>query len=140
MPTTPKRAYPFPAGNVTPNVPYWLQQIAVAVENDVADLTFDTGWMDLPLAAGWAATEWGARYRRKSNVVYFQVSLRPRSWTAGQIIATMPAGYRPIYRTYFSSSYDGGVANEIQLNSNGQLTVIKAGNTGVIFSGSYPID
>lgn len=44
MPTTADRAYPYPAGTDTPNVPYWSQALAEAVDADVEALDERTPW------------------------------------------------------------------------------------------------
>jgi len=142
MPNTPKRAYPYPPCNVTPNVPYWIQQLAVSIENDVSDLTFDTGWLDLPVAAGWVVGTSGARYRRKANVTYMQMHIDAKTWGSDALVATLPTGFRPKYRVYLASSF-GEKLTEIQVNPDGRITAVKANtdaSKGLVTSGTWAID
>jgi hypothetical protein len=144
MPETDKRNYPYPPGGVEPDVPYWMQQLAEAVDADIADLTFDTDWIDLPITGAWVVSPGGARYRRKSNVVYMQVQLNARTWPENTSVAILPPGFRPKYRQNYVSQFGlWGESHNVQIESDGVITA-RTGNSfsnvGLTFSGSFPID
>ena len=62
----------------------------------------DTGWIALTLENSWVnfdtVTYTPARYRRRGGLVYVQGLIKDGTLTAGTILATLPAGFRPGYR------------------------------------------
>ncbi len=91
-----------------------------------------TTWTGLSYGSGWddydAATfAQGGYYKDITGIVYLRGVVKRVSGT-GTIIATLPAGFRPL-RTVGGGAYgDSGQAN-VQVASNGQITLV-SGSTG----------
>lgn len=85
----------------------------------------DTGWVSLPLVNSWvhygAPWEEGA-YRRLNNVCYIRGLIRSGVTTAGTVIATLPAGFRPVSDSHIPI-VSNGVFAVINILANGQIKV-----------------
>ena len=113
MATTLNRDYPYPDGPSAPNnVPYDLQQLAEAVDVDVAalmPLIADTGWLALTsLATGWTAPAGGSawRVRRVGDQAWLDAYQRNNagviaagSYTVGSLPASVGAPSGTAYHT-----------------------------------------
>jgi hypothetical protein len=70
-------------------------------ESTLADLTEDTGWIDLTLLNGWVnyavGTYPSAGYRKLNGVVYIRGLLKNGTVTAQTPLANLPVGFRPAY-------------------------------------------
>lgn len=102
MPTTPNNL-PYPDGNATPDVPYWLQQLAEALDAHVAD----TGWLDVAFKPGYESfnnTDFPVLVRQVGRVVYLRGLVKNTAGTdlgtAATTMFTIPEGLRPPYITY----------------------------------------
>lgn len=143
MAETATRNYPLPDSDDRPNVPYDIKRLADAIDADVADLTFDTGWRDMELFGGFIPNGNGARYRRKSNVVYWQINADADAHPVGLLhIFTMPATFRPKYLHTGTSYRVEEESREIVINPDGRVRVTNQFQSvfGLQASGSYPID
>lgn len=95
MPDTP-RGYPYPAPGTAPDVPYDMQQLAEAIDDDITDLFVDTGWIAPTLLNGWTSSSYPVAYRRKGgNEVWLRGGASPGT---GSDIFILPVGFRPAYR------------------------------------------
>lgn len=143
MAETDNRGYPYPPGGVEPNVPYWLGELAEAVDADVAALTADTGWIDLQLAPPFVTSGFGARYRRKAGVVFLQAVTDPAAFGASATLATLPEGFRPVYLWSVQSTHSTG-PREVLVNPDGVISVAPAiesnAGIGINISTSFPTD
>ena len=107
----------------------------------------DTGWLSLPMAAGWTYYS-AVQYRRIGNRVHVRGTIRDDSAviTAGTYTsATMPAGYRPGAAQYWPAVawVSGGtdVFAQTCITTAGELYVIvNGGTTGVRVSLDYLTD
>jgi hypothetical protein len=86
----------------------------------------ETAWVDLTLGNGWTvfpnpAYGTAARYRRTAaDETKFKGMIAPGTLTDGTVIATVPAGFRPLEDRYFDCAAVGGVVG-IVVGSNGQV-------------------
>ena len=90
----------------------------------------DTGWVALPFGGTWANLGGGykvAQYRRKNGVVYVDGVVKDGAIGPGQLIATLPVGFRPaayIMRTVWAN----GAARSVEIAPDGRIVV---GDTSV---------
>jgi hypothetical protein len=82
-------------------------------------------WIPLAFATSWAANTNGAGYRKIGDIVYVQGGVQ---WSGGsvgsgpQLIATLPAGFRPpAVRRFIAWLNNTGVAVRISADTNGQI-------------------
>lgn len=85
----------------------------------------DTGWIALTLAASWVA--WGSgygspQYRRKNGRVQVAGLIKNGTITAGTVIATLPAGFRPSSQEIYPA-HNGATARGVQVATNGQISL-----------------
>lgn len=89
MPETPN-GLPYPPGTgVPPDVPYWMQQLAEALDPSVAD----TNWQSLTWGSGWIDHAGRPPFVRRVGRL---VMLRGQgAGTTGTPMVTLGVGYRP---------------------------------------------
>ena len=96
----------------------------------------DTGWVNMTLNTGWTMNDYESefpQYRKIGNIVYLRGLLNATS-AAGNIIATLPEGYRP--RGYFNrfvcslNQTDNAI---VQINANGQINDHQKGTKSRMF-------
>lgn len=84
----------------------------------------DTGWINLSLNSGWTMNDYTSefpQYRKIGNIVYLRGLLNATS-AAGNIIATLPQGFRPAgYFNRFVCSLNQSDNAIVQINANGQI-------------------
>lgn len=83
----------------------------------------DTGWIALPLLAGWVAYGGGTgspRYRRKDGRVQVVGLIKNGTATAGTTLATLPAGFRPS-STEIYAVHNGTAARGVQVDTSGNI-------------------
>lgn len=106
MPNTPSLALPYPAPAAVPDVPYWLQQLAEAVDTIVADRTKDSGNVTNALTsvdtANWTVVSQQAIKVGRIVQVYLDLVYKGTAATSpadGNIanitIGALAAAYRP---------------------------------------------
>jgi hypothetical protein len=141
MGMTNQRGYPFPDDTDEVDVPSDVRALAEKVESDVVAITADTGWTDINTTqnGNWAATQDGARYRRKGGVVFIALNYMPAAYPDEAILFTLPLGFRPKYLQISQSRYDK-VNVEISINTNGQVRVTEPTTSGIAFSAQFPVD
>lgn len=103
---------------------------------------YDTGWIDMQLNTGWTCPYDSdkARYRKIGNVVYLRGLLNATA-AAGQIIATLPEGFRPSahFERFTCPHQQSGTVN-IEMGYTGQIKdYTKAANTGREFIALFGI-
>lgn len=77
-----------------------------------------------------------ARYWKDSwGVVYVEGYIK--SGTAGAIVATLPAGYRPEYQQIFSTAVSDGVAGRWVISTAGAITHLNGASTGAFLIGIH---
>jgi hypothetical protein len=141
---SPTRGYPHVPGDVVADVPEAVNALADAIDADVDELFEDTGWIDVIPESQFTVGFEGARYRRRSNIVYVQVMIvRGPAWGGETVLLTLPVGFRPTYNHWMIANNEGRMI-EVRVMSNGQLRSASASvpeKGGVlVFSGSFPID
>lgn len=97
----------------------------------------DSGWIDLPLNAGWTMNDYDTekpQYRKVGKVVMLRGLVNATS-EAGNLISTLPAGFRPIgYYNRWDCSL--GAANErvnVQVNLSGEIADWNKGTSTRMF-------
>lgn len=126
-----------PGGGVLPDVPYWLKVLADAVDADMAILFQDSGWIDMAPVSAWTVATYGARYRLKAGVVYWQIHLTRGSWSGNAPVFLLPDGFRPQYLAAAVSGYSADFT-EILIRPDGQM-LAAAGTGGLTAAGSFPV-
>lgn len=99
----------------------------------VRDNLEDSGWINLTIDSGSGqGAPYRPRYRKLNNVVYVEGVVS--NVNQGDIIATLPAGFRPTNRiTTLSSSDTIGAFISLRVNEDGQIAVHRlSGTTSVI--------
>lgn len=93
----------------------------------------DTGWVNMTLNTGWTMDDYASefpQYRKIGNIVYLR-GLVNATTAAGNIIATLPAGFRPSgYFNRFAGALNQGEFVMIQINANGQINDYGKGSNG----------
>lgn len=115
---------------------------------DPVGLHYDSGWILLPLRAGFTFSGENPMYRRLGNVIYMRgrVARTSGNWTTGNTaIGDLPAGFRPstsniLYATTIGSP---GVAGRMFITSAGVVNVnalsgTPAGTDGIPLTASFP--
>lgn len=85
----------------------------------------DSGWASLTLAASWVAYGSGygsPRYRRKNGRVQVEGLIKSGTTTAGTVIATLPASFRPASQQIYPA-HNGATARGLQVATNGQISL-----------------
>lgn len=127
-----------------------LQADVAQLQSDVSDLQAqesDSGWVNLTLNSGWSMDNYAAevpQYRKIGNIVYLR-GLVNATALAGNVIATLPVGYRPAgYFNRFACALNQGEFVMIQINANGQINDYAKGGSGRGFLSlngvSFPAD
>ena len=96
----------------------------------------DSGWINLTLNSGWTMNDYASeipQYRKIGNIVYLR-GLVNATTAAGNIIATLPAGYRPAgYFNRFVCSLNQSDNAVVQINANGQINDHQKGSKSRMF-------
>lgn len=110
--------------------------------SDIEDAISDSGWINLTLNSGWSCqynTD-VAQYRKIGNVVYLR-GLLNATQSAGQVIGTLPEGFRPSghFERFTCPHQQSGTVN-IEVGYTGQIKdYTKPNNTGREFISLYGI-
>lgn len=93
----------------------------------------DTGWITLN-------STYGTEYRCVNSVVYIHCKY-DGNISDGTRLGTLPAQYRPnnAYRFPNYNIGDTSSAIAMQIGTNGEVTILGAGNKWMNVSGSYPV-
>lgn len=120
------------------------------LENDTID-RWHTTWdtqpsVDIPLSAGWvmfSATN-KPRASKSNNVVTLSGCIKSGRVTAGTVIATLPAGFRPrndiehfLVATNVTTT---AAACRLAINAAGQITIIAGANAAAVYLGSISFE
>lgn len=92
---------------------------------NIYNATNDTGWINLPLAAGVTSAGYTPRFRKIGNQVFVEgrISFNKPTATDNVQVATLPEGYRPNYTRYdIAIASSIGVAR-LQITSAGALLI-----------------
>ena len=124
-----------------------LQTDMSAAQSDISTLQQDSGWINLSLNSGWTMNDYVAevpQYRKIGKTVYLR-GLVNATAAASNIIATLPAGYRPSgYFNRFACALNQGEFVMVQINANGQINDYGKGTNGRAFLSlngvSFPAD
>lgn len=115
---------------------------AQAAISDLEDATVDSGWINLSLNSGWSCpynTD-VVQYRKIGNVVYLR-GLLNATQAAGQVIGTLPEGFRPSgHFERFTCPRSQSEYVNIEVGYTGQIKdYTKPSNTGREFISLYGI-
>ncbi|EPS8493931.1 phage tail protein [Yersinia enterocolitica] len=106
----------------------------------------NTPWINLTLGGGWTGSVY--RYRKVLGMVQLQVSITKTPVTSGEVVATLPVGYRPTAITQtvvfaaFTSPSGGGATYPARIifNTDGSMSLHQAGGgTELNFVFMFPI-
>jgi hypothetical protein len=96
----------------------------------------DSGWINLTLNTGWSMDDYASevpQYRKIGNIVYLR-GLVNATTAAGNILATLPQGFRPSgYFNRFVCSLNQSDNAVVQINANGQINDHQKGSKSRMF-------
>lgn len=122
MPTT-TNGFPYPAGSDPHDVPYWMQQLAQAVDDaTVGTAAFATAWTAFtPTIVGTASPTVDARYKQIGKTVFFRAEIVLTAAVTAAMTFTLPVAQRFVAGT--GPSYGAIYAKDVSagLYINGQL-------------------
>lgn len=123
MAVTSNRGWPLPDGTSTPDVPYWMQQLGQAIDDDLAD----SGWVNISVAAG-VAGQAGAppQVRKIGDQVFARWGWANTGLTTANtetVVGTVPSGFRPPRTCYL---------NIVGSTGNQYAMCVVASGTGVV--------
>ncbi|HEN3601663.1 TPA: prophage tail fiber N-terminal domain-containing protein [Yersinia enterocolitica] len=95
----------------------------------------NTPWINLTLGGGWSGSVY--RYRKVLGMVQLQVSIAKTGVTSGEVVTTLPVGYRPTAITQtvvfaaFTSPTGGGATYPARIifNTDGTMALHQSGST-----------
>ena len=115
------------------------------LEEQVAELTADTGWLPLTLLNGVVAYGDGInapRYRKVGKTVYLTGGVKNIT-TRDTIIATLPEGFRPANGFPFvqNTSHENNKAQFVRWNisANGNITMAYISASEIVVEDWFPI-
>lgn len=114
-----------------------MQAIA---ERVAALLTANVGVPYVPLGTNGVVMTWGGTVQIATRSGWVWVLLNPTktSWTSGETIATLPAGYRPVSSVYASCIVAASAAaTSVLLTSGGLLQTVGAVTSGGGLVGAF---
>jgi hypothetical protein len=100
----------------------------------------DTGWLTAAPQGGWANVNTSVKVRRIHGVAYLALgAYNAVAWTAGSVIAVLPAGFAPATQVNLLGDWSGG-AREVNVLPSGNVVInaAQSGGSGVVGSGSWP--
>ncbi|HEN3579541.1 TPA: prophage tail fiber N-terminal domain-containing protein [Yersinia enterocolitica] len=106
----------------------------------------NTPWINLTLGGGWSGSVY--RYRKVLGMVQLQVSIAKTGVTSGEVVTTLPVGYRPTAITQtvvfaaFTSPTGGGATYPARIifNTDGTMALHQSGSTTELnFVFMYPL-
>lgn len=133
--------FPFPVpGDPMKNLPATVQQLAEALDDYLAALAAVAGHNgSISAVNGWAVTGGGEMpLARRAGFVCIVLNITKASWNGGDLIATLPAGFRPPFRVYGQGEYNGA-GRPINIDTDGTLRASMAQTTGIVGSIVYPV-
>lgn len=95
-------------------------------------------WADCGLQNGW--TNYGGGHatatftRTTSDVIMLKGLVRNGSTTTGDVICTLPVGYRPNYRLLFAVAMGGTIVGRIDIDTSGNVIYMYGNNSWVSLS------
>jgi hypothetical protein len=101
--------------NGSPGVIAWMNAM---------DPLVPTAWTGATLLNSWVnfgAPDQGARYRKIGGVVYLQGLIRSGTATAGTIVLTLPAGFRPAATLVFAT-FNASGATRLDVDASGNVS------------------
>lgn len=102
----------------------------------------DSGWIDLPLASGISAhnsTSFPCKYRKIGNKVYVRGCVKGFTETE-KVVATLPAGFRPVSSFYMQKATDGGKTDTFNVRTNGEIKRVNTTQTAQAVGNYHFID
>jgi len=105
--------------------------------------TAGTNWRDwssappngLTLSGGWSASGKNLTYEKVNGVVHLSGRIGGGTITAGTVIATLPAGYRPQFDQYFAITCGAGLATVGIISviaATGAITIVSVSNNTLL--------
>lgn len=136
MPTTPG-GIPYPADSDVPDVPYWMQQQAEAVDQFIGD----TGWVDGTVTIA-ATTGSYIRARRVGEQVEVIVNISGGATipTGNSAIGNLPAGMAPSVTSRRLPAYLNAMTCMFYVSTGGEVGVTNdsgAARSSALGGGTY---
>lgn len=97
----------------------------------------DTGWSALTLASGVSeqnTSQYPCRYRKINSQVFIDGCVKGLTAT-GQIVCTLPEGYRPSKSYYFQSATNAGKTDTFRVHTDGRIEYMST--TGTVAASNY---
>lgn len=139
MGTTSPLGIPYPdPGDPLSDIQADMQALAEFVDDVITALSAvaAVGWTAATLGTGWTGT---VEYARSAGMVTVELDgVTKASWSAGDVIATLPAGFRPS-RTVHEMGELSGSTRPIQVTSAGEVQASAAGSGGIYGSITFPV-
>jgi hypothetical protein len=133
--TTPNRLYPYPIGGDSVDVAGDIQDLAVALDQDVdaiADLLAATrttvlrgSWTNLGYANGWGDNPSAyvpLQYVVINSICYLRGNGYGRAAQMNLGMTVLPVGVRPLYNTNFAIIGGRGLLCNLNINTGGVIT------------------
>lgn len=101
----------------------FLRNLENGVFGEWVSIRFDTGWYTLSLTSGvnpQNESQYPCRYRKVNDRVYVDGCVKGLS-AAGQIVATLPEGYRPSKSYYYQTPTNGGKTDTFRVHTDGRI-------------------
>lgn len=129
---TPTYSFPYPAPGDPPNGPVQLEELALAVEEEVARIDNELAGDSWQALTGGGGSGWDYdenAYRKRAGVVTVQIDTQRSGGdtSPGNVVfGTLPSGYRPS-RTIFGTvmNQQNGVPHLFQVETDGTVTGIQ---------------
>lgn len=103
----------------------------------------DTGWAALPLVPSWVnfggGTYADAQYRRVNGVVHVRGLIKGGTTVAGQTVANLPGGFRPVRQSFKSVAVAGGVG-QVEVAADGRIIHSSMSTTWTALEFSFPAE
>ncbi|MGG7509441.1 hypothetical protein [Plantibacter sp. YIM 135249] len=94
-----------------------------------------------PFASGWSGVfigGWnGLAFRKRDGILYLNGAYNKASWVAGELVMTLPVGYRPSRQTRVFAY--GSAFHSVDIYVDGSVRMTIAGGGSVVVAGVIPI-
>lgn len=139
MGTTSPLGIPYPdAGDPLANVRADIQALAEYVDDTIAALSAvsATSWATAtPLGSGWSGT---AQYKRGAGAVQVVLDgIAKSSWSTGDTMFTLPAGFRPSRTIFCPPGQIGGSIRLWKVLTTGEVQTDGSGTSGIYGSAVF---
>jgi hypothetical protein len=118
------------------------------LETEITPLLADSGWVTVgatgapAYGSGWSGYSGGgysaAAFRKIGGTVQLNGVAAKSSWSSGDALFTLPAGYRPSRQTVLIMPYAGGITSMI-INTAGAVQTLASGSSSITLAGGFAL-